>query len=819
MRVTCKLIILTLMSISLISMLGLKQVVQEKTDEKDRKAAMTAFNGKYDNKWSIRWNEMTATPYSFIKHRITKYRGTPEQIAKAFFNEEKVMFGINNVETDLELTKTYYSERGGTRLTYTQKYKDIPVLYSGYLVAVLNDGSIYYVSGDYFPDVRVDEKPAVSSPQVIGIIENDLAGKGMKIIEEPVLYVNVVDRDTENMSYRLVYKASAGTEGYREAWEYIIDAQSSNIISKESLIVDVTGSGTVYYTSPEYGDTVRVPLPRLRDFSPRKLYGENAIVYNDETSEATSENGVFKYDPDSTHFDEVIAYYQCDAFEIWLCNQAGMELSRVDTVTVHTHYQYAYAQSVPSQRIVRLSDGEGYSGYDNPAKDSDVITHEYMHVVSETYHSLTQGLQAQSMDEAYSDYFSVCYKNARGVTSNRTGEFVHPPYVRNLDNNHTMENYYNKNLGSHHNSTIYSGALWDLRRDNDIADSSHIDIITIETIGNLDNYPTFTDGREAIIAYANVHYSNYVDDIEDAFDDHCIKALPTVTISGPDSVYTDESEEWNANASGGYTPYEYQWYRKNSGTSSWEEVGTSSSYTSDSHDTNFDLKVAVTEKYENTAVDTHTVTVIPPLSVEIDGYHLPYAYYDWENTWWAVVSGGGTPYTYAWSMRVDYEEWSDWESVGSDSIYNIEMHDWEYLCEELFAGYNLDVGSNIQLKVVVTDNAPESEEDIIDLEVTEAQKKIAAEQLPKNFKLEQNYPNPFNPVTTIKFQLPKASNVTLVIYNIQGQEVARLVDDYVGAGYHSVNWDASNAASGIYIYRLQSRLSGFSDTKRMLYIK
>ena len=87
------------------------------------------------------------------------------------------------------------------------------------------------------------------------------------------------------------------------------------------------------------------------------------------------------------------------------------------------------------------------------------------------------------------------------------------------------------------------------------------------------------------------------------------------------------------------------------------------------------------------------------------------------------------------------------------------------------------------------------------------------------YELEQNYPNPFNPVTTISFQLPKASNVTLVIYNIQGQEVARLVDGYVGAGYHSVNWDASNAASGIYIYRLQSRLSGFSDTKRMLYIK
>ena len=92
-----------------------------------------------------------------------------------------------------------------------------------------------------------------------------------------------------------------------------------------------------------------------------------------------------------------------------------------------------------------------------------------------------------------------------------------------------------------------------------------------------------------------------------------------------------------------------------------------------------------------------------------------------------------------------------------------------------------------------------------------------AAEIPNEFKLEQNYPNPFNPVTTINFQLPKVSNVTLVIYNIQGQEVARLVDGYVEAGYHSIPWKPRKAASGIYIYRIQA--GNFSDTKRMLYIK
>ncbi|KPK91230.1 hypothetical protein AMJ80_07515 [bacterium SM23_31] len=118
-----KLIILMLVSISLISLLGFNQVVQERPDKAERMAAMNAFNQKYDNQWKIRWNNVTGTPASILGHRITKYSGTPEQIARAFLNEENIMLGIDNVERNLELTKTGYSERGGTRLTYTQKYE------------------------------------------------------------------------------------------------------------------------------------------------------------------------------------------------------------------------------------------------------------------------------------------------------------------------------------------------------------------------------------------------------------------------------------------------------------------------------------------------------------------------------------------------------------------------------------------------------------------------------------------------------------------------------------------------------------------------
>jgi hypothetical protein len=91
------------------------------------------------------------------------------------------------------------------------------------------------------------------------------------------------------------------------------------------------------------------------------------------------------------------------------------------------------------------------------------------------------------------------------------------------------------------------------------------------------------------------------------------------------------------------------------------------------------------------------------------------------------------------------------------------------------------------------------------------------QQAPLTFELEQNYPNPFNPTTSIQYALPQAAYVSLKIYNVLGLEVATLVNGEQSVGYKSVQFDATNLPSGVYVYRIEA--GTFSATKKLLLMK
>ena len=88
---------------------------------------------------------------------------------------------------------------------------------------------------------------------------------------------------------------------------------------------------------------------------------------------------------------------------------------------------------------------------------------------------------------------------------------------------------------------------------------------------------------------------------------------------------------------------------------------------------------------------------------------------------------------------------------------------------------------------------------------------------PTDFILSQNYPNPFNPSTVISYQLPVSSDVTINVYDILGNEIATLVDEYKPAGRYEAEFNASSLPSGVYFYQLKT--SEFVQTRKMILMK
>ena len=94
--------------------------------------------------------------------------------------------------------------------------------------------------------------------------------------------------------------------------------------------------------------------------------------------------------------------------------------------------------------------------------------------------------------------------------------------------------------------------------------------------------------------------------------------------------------------------------------------------------------------------------------------------------------------------------------------------------------------------------------------------------VPESFTLHQNYPNPFNPTTILRYNLPEHTKVTLTVYDMLGRQVTQLVNTIQGAGYKSVQWNATDyfgkpVSAGVYLYQI--RAGQFVQTKKMVLLK
>ncbi|MCL5021007.1 MAG: S8 family peptidase, partial [Bacteroidetes bacterium] len=183
---------------------------------------------------------------------------------------------------------------------------------------------------------------------------------------------------------------------------------------------------------------------------------------------------------------------------------------------------------------------------------------------------------------------------------------------------------------------------------------------------------------------------------------------------------------------------------------------------------------------------------------------------------WTVTAGGGTGnYTYAWYYRSSNTggQWSG--PVSSSTSYSRVMGNTDgFLTLEVYVTSNWEqvlVRYGVDCANCTGSGGPQ----IANQDMTQSNAPLS--DLPKEILLGDNFPNPFNPTTEISFALPKDTYVKLIVYDILGREVARLVDGQMGAGYHTISWDASRVSSGIYIYRFSA--GNFVQVKKMVLTK
>ena len=89
--------------------------------------------------------------------------------------------------------------------------------------------------------------------------------------------------------------------------------------------------------------------------------------------------------------------------------------------------------------------------------------------------------------------------------------------------------------------------------------------------------------------------------------------------------------------------------------------------------------------------------------------------------------------------------------------------------------------------------------------------------IPNNYSIASIYPNPFNPVTSITYGLPEHVNVQILVYDLSGKQVETLINEFQTPGYHSVNWNADNLPSGVYLVRMDS--GEFTQTQKVVLVK
>ena len=780
----------------------LAQVEPDSAALRARRAAQETFTDLNGEGWTIRTDTASAVPVSiFVSAPIEQVQGllsavrpqgkTPAEKAVRFFTAHKEMFGLQPAQDEMVVEQTRQSE-GRSYVRVNQVYQGVPVYRGSYTVTLGRDGSLEMVSGEFFPGIDVQTTPSLS-PQDAS--KQAISASGSETLRSEPEVDLVIYPDEER--YALAYKVKVLEEDLARDWLVFVDATSGEVLDIRNVSVHLasfhalpgldatskaaksatsesalramvtTGSGKAYADDPGVAGPITVSLPRLNG-SGYRLEGTYVDVDNEDTApnDAYSSTATFNYAPSDTRFDEVNLYYHVDMYAAYLPSINFAGLGRTIEATAHWGVNLPDAiYDLNGTRDLFFGDGDGVV-FGNYAKEDEVIYHEFNHAVLHHLGTLYDQTEARALHEGTADYLAASYTN-----NSRIGQWVtlctSTGDLRRVDNSKSTFRYSNLNNLQYAACSSWPGGYLNPQG------SAHANgMIWSGSLWDLRTQIGKTKTDKLVIK---------------AF--FALGPHPTFLQARDAMINADNNTNAGANV------------------------------------------CAIRKAFADRGIGT--VCPTPPaaptnLVITNDGASGQSPQLTWN------ASSGATSYNVYRCLdnpliSTDCNGPSAFTKIGSSGGATSYTDNGVQMRSSCSSGGTYYKGARYFVKAVnaagesgaSNEDATCSNQAANKQGVALAAQEGALEAVPTEYALEAAYPNPFNPTTEIRFALPEAADVRLVVYDALGREVARLVDGPVGAGYRHATFDASGLPSGMYLYRLEAKGAAevFAKTGRMVLVK
>ncbi len=350
------------------------------------------FMQKYGSATRIDWSKQTGLPRLAYNFSARKAVADDVEAAQQFISDS-VEFFLKGEDVGNLRAQPKREGGGAIHIDFQQYYHDVPVLDAILSVHIAGD-NIIMVNGVYVPDIQLDTTPAISDTDAIDAVRRDLGQETLLSRDNPRPDLII---DTSGVKPLLCWRVSVHTLSPLADWEYLIDALTGAVASKEDRSKRATGTGIIFPDNPVvtpnpavgvFNDldgtgVMRGPFANVRSF---QGFDPSGVVL--QTYEAVSPGLNFGALPAQRAFSEQMVYYHMSRARLYF-RQFGFTAldARQFPATVHyrTSETVPYEQSLFSTNCECLYFGDGSgklgTGSNNSAFDAEIIFHEYTHGV------------------------------------------------------------------------------------------------------------------------------------------------------------------------------------------------------------------------------------------------------------------------------------------------------------------------------------------------------------------------------------------------------------------------------------------------------